>query len=257
MAVGKYCNVNGTDLYYEINGNGIPLLLLHTAGTDGRVWKKMVGNISPNYMTVVPDLPGHGKSFPWNNWRKTRVNVEFYAKAISKLIENLGLKRIVILGCSIGADIALMLTTMIGDNIRLAICAEGAGKTNTFVEQDILKTEPGNVERAFDFCGRRTPKHSIDELIWIRSSNNRDIYIGDLLAWNKFDIMGNLGSVSTKVILMRGEDDPVVSHEMLRETSRILLHSEQITLPGFGHYPMVEDPEEFAKIINSILVKNE
>ncbi|MEM3193212.1 MAG: alpha/beta hydrolase [Candidatus Parvarchaeota archaeon] len=217
----------------------------------------MVDNLKSDYMTIIPDLPGHGKSWPWINWRKRKVDVEFYAETISKLLEELGIERIMVLGCSIGADIALMLTTMIGDKIRLVICAEGAGKTNTFVEQEILKTEPGNVERAFDFCGRRATKGSIEDLIWIRSSNNRDIYIGDLLAWNNFDIMKKLPSINTKIILMRGEDDPVVTDEMLKDTSRELRNSEQITLPGFGHYPMIEDPVEFARIINSILEKYE
>ncbi|OWP56839.1 MAG: hypothetical protein B2I17_01760 [Thermoplasmatales archaeon B_DKE] len=255
MAVGKYSDINGINIYYEVNGKGIPLLLLHTAGTDGRVWKKMVEYLPADYMTIVPDLPGHGKSWPWEGWRKKRVSVNYYAETISKFIESLDLNHVIILGCSIGADIALMLTTMIGDRISMAICAEGAGKTNTFIEQDILKTDPGNVERAFDFCGKNASKSSIEDLIWIRSSNNKEIYIGDLLAWNNFDILDKLSSINNNVILMRGEDDPVVSEFMLIETSKKLRHSEYMTLPGFGHYPMIENPEEFAHIIVSILKK--
>ncbi len=251
--VGKYSKINGLRIYYEIDGDGDPMLLLHTAGTDGRVWRKMIESLPAGYKTIVPDLPGHGKSWPWTNWRKTRVDVRFYADAISGLVEELNLDRIVLLGCSIGADIALMLTTIIGNRIELAICAEGAGKTNTFVEQDILKTDPGSVERAFDFCGRDASKDSIEDLIWIRSSNNRDIYIGDLLAWNNFDIMAKLPSINNKIILLRGEDDPVVSETMIRDTSAKLKHSKYMTMSGFGHYPMIEKPAEFAKIVDSII----
>ncbi len=253
MVVGKYSNVNGLRIYHETDGTGVPLLLLHTAGTDGRVWRKMIESMPAGYKTIVPDLPGHGKSWPWTNWRKTRVDVRFYADAISRLVEDLNLDRIVVLGCSIGADITIMLTTMIGNRIELAICAEGAGKTNTFVEQDILKTDPGSVERAFDFCGRGASKDSIEDLIWIRSSNNRDIYIGDLLAWNNFDIMDDLPSIKNRIMLLRGEDDPVVSEAMLRDTSARLEHSKYMTIPGFGHYPMIEKPAEFAKIVDSII----
>ena len=81
------------------------------------------------------------------------------------------------------------------------------------------------------------------------SSNNRDIYVTDLLAWNNFDYSKELQNVETKVLLMRGEDDPVVTENMLEDTVKIMRNSTKQTLTGLGHYPMLEDPENLAKII--------
>lgn len=253
MLQGNYAEIDGQPLYYETRGKGTPVIFLHTAGTDGRVWKQFSELLPESIMAIIPDLPGHGKSWPWPGWRKKRVDVAFYADRIGKLVDKLKLESVVIVGCSIGADISLMLASLLGKKAKAVIPLEGAARTNTFLEQDILKTDPGNVERAFDFCGRNAKKEHIEDLIWIRSSNNRDIYVTDLLAWNNFDYSKELASVDTRVILMRGEEDPVVTEAMLEDTVKIIPNSSKQTLKGLGHYPMLEDPEALYKILLPIL----
>lgn len=255
MAAGNYVSIDSRNLYYETSGSGFPVVFLHTAGTDGRVWKHFVEKLPNGIQAIVPDLPGHGKSWPWANWRKTRVDVAFYADSMVKFIEALKLEKVLIVGCSIGADISLMLAKLLEGRLVAGIAMEGAAKTHTFQEEVIMKTEPGNVERAFDFCGRNAKKEYIEDLIWIRSSNNRDIYVTDLLAWNNFDYSKELQNVETKVLLMRGEDDPVVTENMLEDTVKIMRNSTKQTITGLGHYPMLEDPENLAKILVPLLLQ--
>ncbi len=252
MSNGNYVKIDNRDLYYETSGSGFPVVFLHTAGTDGRIWKHFIEKLPGNIQAIVPDLPGHGKSWPWTNWRKTRVDVAFYADAMVKLIDVLKLEKVLIVGCSIGADISLMLAKMLEGRAVASVVMEGAAKTHTFLEEVIMKTEPGNVERAFDFCGRNAKKEYIEDLLWIRSSNNRDIYVTDLLAWNNFDYSGELGNTNTRVYLMRGEDDPVVTESMLDDTVKILRKGSKATLSGLGHYPMIEDPDALLKALKPV-----
>lgn len=252
MSTGNYVKIDGMNLYYEASGSGFPVVFLHTAGTDGRIWKHFVEKLPDNIQAIVPDLPGHGKSWPWTNWRKTRVDLAFYAKAMAELIEALGLDRVLIVGCSIGADISLMLARLLEGKATASVVIEGAARTHTFLEEVIMKTEPGSVERAFDFCGRNARKEFIEDLVWIRSSNNRDIYVTDLLAWNNFDYSRELKETGTRIYLMRGEDDPVVTEEMLVETMELLKNGTKSTLRGLGHYPMIEDPEALMKALKPI-----
>lgn len=255
MAQGNYVEIDGEQMYYESTGTGFPVIFLHTAGTDGRIWKHFTSLLPGKINAIIPDLPGHGKSWPWANWRKRRVDVDFYSQKIVKLVEKLKLEEVIIVGCSIGADISLMLSRLLEKRARAVFSIEGAAKTSTFLEQDILKTEPGNVERAFDFCGRNARKEYIEDLIWIRSSNNRDIYVTDLLAWNNFDYSKELAGVGTKIVLMRGEEDPVVTEAMLEETMKSLKNGTRMTLSGLGHYPMIEDPEALLKTLLPLLEK--
>ncbi|AKA48315.1 hypothetical protein IX51_03500 [uncultured archaeon] len=249
MSEGHYADINGLRFYYETSGKGTPVIFIHTAGTDGRIWKHFVDLLPEKFTSIIVDLPGHGKSWPWAGWRKTRVNVSYYTNTVAKFIESQGYKQVIVVGCSVGAVISLQLARLLGKKVKLAAVIEGAGKTHTFEEETILKTVPGDVERAFDFCGTRSSKQAIEELLWIRSSNNRDIYVTDLLAWNNFDITAELGKIDTDVLLIRGEEDPVVTERMASETANQIRNARYMALPGFGHYPMIEDPEELVKIL--------
>jgi Predicted hydrolases or acyltransferases (alpha/beta hydrolase superfamily) len=255
METGNYTTVNGIKLYYERSGSGTPVIFLHTAGTDGRVWKEFVSLLPEGITAIVPDLPGHGKSWPWKQWRKKRVDVRFYSLSILEMMDQIGIDRAILVGCSIGADIVLDICSIHPERVIRALVMEGAARTETFEVETIMKTETGNVERAFDFCGSLSHKNSIENLIWIRSSNNRDIYINDLLAWNSFDISHDIDGCKTEIYLLRGSEDPVVTEDMLIATSKYLPNSHMITMEGLGHYPMLERPDLCLKNIQGLLEK--
>ena len=58
-------------LYIEEAGQGIPLLCLHTAGSDGRQYRGLLNDerITKNYRVIVFDMPWHGKSSPPEGWQ--------------------------------------------------------------------------------------------------------------------------------------------------------------------------------------------
>ena len=53
-------------IFYEESGKGIPLVCLHTAGTDSREWRHQLNDpeICERFHVVAFDLPRHGKSIP-------------------------------------------------------------------------------------------------------------------------------------------------------------------------------------------------
>src|SRR5579875_2254824 len=239
---GQYIEINGIDLYYEQSGNGDNLILIHTAGTDGRIWMDAAARLSSRFRVFNIDLPGHGKSIPWRNWRRNRPTVEFYAATITEFLNKLSLDKVSVLGCSIGADVALALAAGNDKRIERVYAMEGAAKTDTFKESEILSTDPYDLARTFNFCGPMALKQNMEKLYWNRTSNNRDIYIGDLLAWNNFDMREKLKEANIPVILLRGIDDPVVSEEMVRETVKLNRKFKMHQIEGLGHYPMIENP---------------
>jgi pimeloyl-ACP methyl ester carboxylesterase len=64
--VGRYVHIGEQRIYYEEAGAGIPLLCLHTAGSDGRQWRGVLNDaeILKSYRVVAFDMPWHGKSSP-------------------------------------------------------------------------------------------------------------------------------------------------------------------------------------------------
>jgi pimeloyl-ACP methyl ester carboxylesterase len=68
--IGRYvyvtCQGKTYRTYYEETGEGIPMVCLHTAGTDGRQYRHQLcdPDISANFRVIAFDMPWHGKSIP-------------------------------------------------------------------------------------------------------------------------------------------------------------------------------------------------
>ena len=69
-------------VFYEEAGQGIPLVCLHTAGTDSREWRHQLcdPDINKNFHVIAFDLPRHGKSIPPPEWWKEeyKLTAKFY-----------------------------------------------------------------------------------------------------------------------------------------------------------------------------------
>jgi pimeloyl-ACP methyl ester carboxylesterase len=104
-SVGDYARINGLELYYELHGNGQPLVLLH--GGLGAI--EMFGSLLPSLaairQVVAVDLEGHGRTGGIDR----PLSFELMAEDIAALIDHLALERADILGYSLGGSIALQV----------------------------------------------------------------------------------------------------------------------------------------------------
>src|ERR1035437_7038606 len=115
--VGRYLHLNLLGkphrLYVEEAGQGIPLLCLHTAGSDTRQYRALLNNpeLLQDFRVIAFDLPWHGKSSPPAGWQNTdyRLSSKDYLSIIMDVADALELDRPVAIGCAIGGRIALHL----------------------------------------------------------------------------------------------------------------------------------------------------
>src|SRR4051794_11957264 len=115
--IGRYLHLNllGSPhrLYVEEAGEGIPLLCLHTAGSDGRQYRGLLNDarITKNYRVIAFDMPWHGKSSPPAGWENEeyRLTSRDYVRMILEVSAALELDKPVVMGCSIGGGILLKI----------------------------------------------------------------------------------------------------------------------------------------------------
>src|SRR5215211_7052563 len=100
---GKHAAVNGLDLYYEIHGEGEPLILLH--GGVGAI--EMLGEVLPllaeGRRVIAVDLQAHGRTVDIDR----PTTFEAMADDVAALIEHLGLGEADVMGYSLGGGVAL------------------------------------------------------------------------------------------------------------------------------------------------------
>src|SRR6478609_6357929 len=60
---GRYADLNGLHLYYEVHGSGRPLVLLHGGLGSGGMFGPVTGQLAAaGHQVIVPDLQGHGRT---------------------------------------------------------------------------------------------------------------------------------------------------------------------------------------------------
>ena len=101
---------------WDSQGKGHPVLLIHGNSASGEVFKKQFQSaLGKKYRLIAPDLPGHGDS-------DVAVDTETYsfpgyARVLAELINTLGLKKVTVVGWSLGGHIALELSQMIPNKL--------------------------------------------------------------------------------------------------------------------------------------------
>jgi pimeloyl-ACP methyl ester carboxylesterase len=111
---GRYAEVNGLRLYYEVHGTGAPLVLLH-GGVAGLA---MLGTILPalaaTRQVIAVELQGHGRTADVDR----PLRYETMADDIAALLAHLGIERADVMGYSLGGGVALQTVIRYPDRVR-------------------------------------------------------------------------------------------------------------------------------------------
>ena len=99
--------LDGFEMYYEVRGEGEPLLLLHGGMGIGDDWRHIFPSDPEGYRVIVPDLRGHGRSTsPAEGFTFRQC-----ANDVRSLLEHLGISQVKSIGLSMGAKTLLHLAT--------------------------------------------------------------------------------------------------------------------------------------------------
>jgi pimeloyl-ACP methyl ester carboxylesterase len=106
--VGKYADLNGLHMYYEVHGDagntGRPLVLLHGGLGSGEMFGPLLPGLAAGRQLFVPDLQGHGRTADIDR----PISIEAMGDDIAALISHLGLERPDVMGYSLGGGVAML-----------------------------------------------------------------------------------------------------------------------------------------------------
>src|SRR6185503_13628491 len=105
---------DGVPIHYSVAGKGDPaLVFIHCWTCNRTFWENQVAEFSKTNRVVTIDLPGHGES---GKGRKT-WSVESFGDDVKTVVTKLGLKRVVLVGSSMGGPIALEAARRMPDRV--------------------------------------------------------------------------------------------------------------------------------------------
>lgn len=258
---GDRCRV-----YVEEAGSGIPLVCLHTAGSDSRQYRHLLCDpaITDHYRVIAFDLPWHGKSTPPKGFRdrEYRLTTDLYKETVMAFCRAYALRDPVIMGCSMGGRVVLHLALEQADYFRAVIALEGADKLDAYYDLDWLhRPDVHGGEVAAAFVSAQVAPQSPDEhrweTLWHYMQGGPGVFKGDLyFYWHDGDFDDRSPRIDTAkcpVYLLSGEYDSSCTPERTEATAARIKGSKAVVMEGIGHFPMSENPALFREHILPVL----
>jgi len=232
---GNTARVNGIDLYYETEGSGEPLLLLHGGGGCLDHWA-LAGRdlLAREYMLVMPDARGHGRS---TNPSRTITHHQCALDMLG-LLDQLAIKKCRAIGISMGGNILLHMATLQSERIEAMVLVSAA---MYFPEQarKIMRQVPAAADWSPDEWQVMRKRHKLgDEQIMALSEWQRGLK-------DSYDDMNftpaSLSRIAASALIVYGDRDPLYPVEMAVEMYRAIPRSSLCVAPNAGHGPVFFD----------------
>lgn len=268
--IGRYLRVNLLGkphrLYVEEAGQGIPLLCLHTAGSDGRQYRALLNDseILEQFRVIAFDLPWHGKSSPPAGWQQNdyQLTSENYVSMVMDVIDALELDKPVVMGCSIGGRIVLHLALEYPEQFRAIIGLQAGAHVDPYYNLEWLHrpdVHGGEVCAGIvsGLVGPNAPDDARWETLWHYMQGGPGIFKGDLHFYKlDGDIRERIAEIDTSrcpLYLLSGEYDYSCTPEDTLDVAKRVRGSKAIIMEGLGHFPMSEDPQGFLGYLRPVL----
>lgn len=246
----KSVRVNGFEMAYEKRGEGdSPLLLIHGNLGSKRWWNLVKDQLAEFFTVYMVDLRGCGQS----EKPPTGYRIPQYGDDVLAFIEKMGLKRLSIVGHSMGGVIAMDVAAKnpdLIDNLVLLNPAPLFGFPTSPEKYNIIEQYSTNrelLEAALTAVvpkGAYTPffKDLVDDA-W----NSTYTAIPNACSLGEIDYTEWAAGFSKPVKLLYGEQDVLIPLEDMKKSIGYFANGELVTHPGVGHSPQVEDPDWFVR----------
>ncbi|WP_054511751.1 alpha/beta fold hydrolase [Chryseobacterium sp. ERMR1:04] len=234
-SVGKFLKLKNTDLYYEIYGEGEPLILLHGNSGSIKEFYQQIPTLSQQYKVIAIDTRGQGKS---TDTSKLDFTYKIFADDVKALVDELGLEKVNIVGWSDGGNTGLEFALKYPDHLNKLVTI-GA---NTFPE--------GVDERLFN--------NMKTQLQVLQAENNperlNEMRLVKIMLKEPNISNGSLHKIQNPVLVIAGEND-VIKREHTEMMAKQIPNAELKIYKNATHFIPFENPEELNKDILEFLKK--
>lgn len=256
MAV-EVVRANGLEIAYERAGEGRPLVLVHGAAVDGRMWQPQLASLANEFTVVAWDEPGAGRS--------SDVPADFglpqYASCLAALIEEVGLGPAHVAGLSWGGTVALELYRQHPERVATLILIDTyAGWKGSLPEEEVrarvegLRQTLAAPDDRFDptlpgwFAGDPPPEFArlLDEMA---AGVRRESLRHALLLMAEADQRDLLPRITVPTLLIWGEQDVRSPLSVARQFEHAIPASKLVVIPDCGHVSNLERPERLNEAV--------
>ncbi|MFC1780232.1 alpha/beta fold hydrolase [Patescibacteria group bacterium] len=256
-----FLEYNKGKIFYQIDGDGEPIVFIHGFSLDHRMWTKQVEYFSKYYQVITYDMRGFGKSsIPASEYS--------HHEDLNALLKFLKIKKAHIIGLSLGGEVAIDFTLEYlseVESLTLLSSSLGGYTKKTYavkVDWDIRARKKGMHE------GKRNwLNHEIFRNIVNNSKTHKDLV--DMVKyysgwhWLNNDLREKLGppaidrlkEITVPTMICVGENDIKYFKTILGILNKSITESKKVLISGSGHMVNMEEPIKVNKLIEKHITR--
>lgn len=258
-------NINGTQIFYEMKGEGRPLVLVHGQPLDSRMWDAQFEEFSKHFLTIRFDMAGYGKSGVHDS--------DFsYLEDMKNLLEYLEIDSVYLLGLSVGGMLCMDFTLAYPNMVeKLILVSTGLlGWTEFSLERQEFNKElnelyqKGDQEKIIQLMSNKWvagPFRSTDEVMphvikefseMARNSFAKEKGQGKLIL-SESKTIDLIEKLSVPTLIISPEVDFPEFTEISKFLNENIKESQLVVVPGTAHMINMEKPTDFNKLVHGFL----
>ncbi len=249
------------EIFYEVRGQGQPLLLIAGTASDGASWAPLLPLLEAQFQLILIDNRGSGRTR-----HEGPIRFEDMAGDCVRLIDHLGLGEVPVLGHSLGGLIGLHLAARHGEKVSALITMGAAGtQKSLMLLKDMAELYASDVAPQlffrllfqwlfsapfFEDEDRVTAAAEASTAYQYRQSPDdmkRQVEMFETIP------ALDASAIAAPVLAIAGADDLLAPPEAVTEAHRGVHGLERVTLPGIGHSTHWEAPEKVAELVTGFL----
>ena len=237
---GHFAQLNGIKMYYEVYGEGKPLVLLHGFGGSSANWAQFIPAFSKNYKVIAIDMRGHGRSTnPSNTFTHRQSALDIFA-----LMDQLRIQKFKAIGVSSGGMTLLHMATQQPARVEAMILVDA---TSYFPEpaRAIMRADTAETMTTQEWEeARKIHKYGDEQIRALRGDfhNFKDSY-DDMNFTPPY-----LTTITAYTLVVHGDHDQFFPVGIPAQVFCSIPHSFLWIIPNGGHVPILRREKEFTEI---------
>lgn len=252
-------------MFYEDQGNGLPVIFLHGFPLDHTMWQHQTAALKGSYRVITPDLPGMGQS----DIPQEPMMLDEYANRIIALMDHLNIHKAVLAGFSMGGYVAFSLlskaperfTAVILSNTRPESDSQEARINRFRMAASLL--ENGSVTARDAMLPKLLTGHTLE-----KDSHRKEMLSKTMLAMKpeglvlaclsmayRKDSSELLAGMHMPALVIAGSQDIVTPPEIMEQMAKLIPNAHYAEINGAAHLAPLERPEDYNRILLDFLQK--
>ena len=261
-------NVNGCNFYYEIHGNGDPLVLIMGLRRNIEWWYRQIPELSRHFQVIAFDNRGAGRS----DKPGMEYSIRLFADDTAGIMDALDISKASILGVSMGGYVAQELAinypakvqclvlgcTGPGGDMAVVMTPERMEKftANKGLGPEEILLKDMDIYFSDDYVSRHAEKIEEFAEISMRYYQPAEAFFRQYDACLRHDTGDRLHLISVPVLILTGDDDPLVPPRNSNILEGLIAGADLMVFPGGRHCFFIEYADQFNKKVVEFLKAN-